>query len=425
VSNTERVCVACGQRRLIQARGRCPRCYQTDPAMVHRCAEALATRLDSPPQWLAGFAVYLAARLAPTRAVGLLHELTGLLTDAGNTPTTVLQAARRPPPAVGALARALEAFFVASGLALPLDTAEQAATLRRSRRVAEVPDAFHAAVVEFEVSQLESRDRARRAATKPRSNRTLEINLVAVRDLARFFTTDRPEVAGWSMVTINDIEAFLATIENTGNRARQLHALEAFFRFARRARHILIDPTRELKANSNSAFHGATLEPARQRELFRRWTTGANQLHPHEPAVGLLGLLHGTSVQELRSLRAIDVNLASATATLGHRPHPTPLDPATAAALHRCIRFHNDHANANPYLLVSQKSKTIGTPVSGDYLSRLLAPASVNPMQLRTTRLAHLVTVMDPALVAAAFGLRRTAALHYLADTVDETRLDR
>lgn len=42
---------------------------------------------------------------------------------------------------------------------------------------------------------------------------------------------------------------------------------------------------------------------------------------------------------------------------------------------------------------------------------------------LRATRLAHLVTVMDPILVAEAFGLRRGAALHYLADAVDGGRL--
>lgn len=344
---------------------------------------------------------YLAARLAPTRAVSLLHELVGLLANTGNNPTAVLQAARRPAPAIGGLARALEAYFVASRLALPLDTATQAAATRRSRRVAEVPDAFRAVVAEFDDSQLASRDRARLAATKPRSDRTLEINLIAVRDLARFLTAHRCGVAGWSMVGITDIEAFLAKIDNAGNRARQLHALQVFFRFARRARHILVDPTRDLKGNSNIPFRGEVLEPARQRSLFRRWTTGAAELHPHEPAVGLLGLLHGASVQEFRSLRVTDIDLASATVALGHRPHPTPLDPATLAALRRCLQLHGRYDDVDPHLLVSQKSKTIGGPVSISYLSRLLAPVDVAPMQLRATRLAHLVTVMDPVLVAA------------------------
>jgi hypothetical protein len=42
---------------------------------------------------------------------------------------------------------------------------------------------------------------------------------------------------------------------------------------------------------------------------------------------------------------------------------------------------------------------------------------------LRATRLAQLVTTMDPVLVAASFGIRRGATLYYLADSVDATRL--
>jgi hypothetical protein len=53
----------------------------------------------------------------------------------------------------------------------------------------------------------------------------------------------------------------------------------------------------------------------------------------------------------------------------------------------------------------------------------ILAPAQVTVQILRATRLAQLVTTMDPVLVAATFGIRRGAALHYLADTVDPTRL--
>ena len=62
-------CVTCGQRRPHQARGQCSRCYQNDPAMVHRCAERLAAQMDPAPQWWAGFGAFLAERVAVTRAV--------------------------------------------------------------------------------------------------------------------------------------------------------------------------------------------------------------------------------------------------------------------------------------------------------------------------------------------------------------------
>ena len=261
-------CATCGQQRLHQARGQCPHCYQNDPSMVHRCAEKLAAQLDPEPQWWAGFGGFLAERAAVTRAVSMLHRLaTTLARLPGASPTAVLEAVRNPGPAVGELARALEAYFVESGLALALDTTAQAAADRRARRITEVPAGFRPLAAAFDTHQLQSRQRARRAGTNPRSDRTLEINLATVRDLARYLTTHRPGVTDWTLVGTGDVEAFLASITNPSNRARHLHALQGFFRFARQHRHILADPTRRQKANSNIGFHGQALEPARQREL--------------------------------------------------------------------------------------------------------------------------------------------------------------
>jgi integrase len=390
---------------------------------VHRCAETLGAQLDPEPQWWAGFGEFLAARVAATRAVSMLHRLAAALAHLpGAGPTAVLQAVRRPGPAIGELARALETYFVESGHALALDTTAQAAADRRARRIAEIPGQFGPLATAFDAHQLQSRERARRAGTKPRSDRTLEINLAAVRDLARYLSTHRPAVTDWALVSTGDVEAFLADIDNPGYRARQLNALQGFFRFGRGHRHILADPTRRLNANSNMAFHGRVLEPTRQRELFRRWTRDTADLHPHEPLIGLLGLLHGASATELRSLRVDDVDLA-ATAVLGGRPHPTPLDPATTTALQRCLRHRDLSHSTGPWLLVNQKSKTVGKQVCLDYLAMILAPAHVTVQILRATRLAQLVTTMDPVMVAAVFGIRRGAALHYLADTIDATRL--
>lgn len=417
-------CATCGQRGPHQARGQCSRCYHNDPALVHRCAETLAAQLDPEPQWWAGFGEFLAARVAATRAVSMLYRLAAALADLpGAGPTAVLQAVRRPGPAVGELARALQTYFVGSRHALALDTSAQAAADRRARRIAEIPGQFRPLATAFDAHQLQSRERARRAGTKPRSDRTLEINLAAVRDLARSLSTHRPAVTDCALVGIGDVEAFLAGIDNPGYRARQLHALQGFFRFARGHRHILADPTRRLNANSNTAFHGRVLEPTRQRELFRRWTRDTDDLHPHEPLIGLLGLLHGASAAELRSLHIDDVDLAAATVLLGYRPHPTPLDPATTTALQRCLRHRDRWHSTGPWLLVNQKSKTVGKQVSLDYLAMILAPAQVTVQILRATRLAQLVTTMDPVLVAAVFGIRRGTAPRYLADTVDAARL--
>jgi hypothetical protein len=178
-------CLTCGQQRPNQARGQCSRCYQNDPALVRRCAERLAARLNPEPNWWIGFGEFLAERAAATRAVSILHRLATALDRIGTaTPTAVLEAIRNPGPAVGELARALEAYFVESGLALALDTTAQAAAEPRSRRLAEITDQFRRLAAAFDTHQL-------------------------------------------------------------------------------------------------------------QRALFRRWTHDTADLHPHEPVIGLLGLLHG------------------------------------------------------------------------------------------------------------------------------------
>ena len=102
---------------------------------------------------------------------------------------------------------------------------------------------------------------------------------------------------------------------------------------------------------------------------------------------------------------------------------PTPLDPHSADAVRRVLSHRQATCAGNPHLLVNQKTKTIAGPVSRDYIDKLLAPAGVTPLRLRATRLAELVTTMDPILVAHAYGVRHGAVLHYLADTVDPNRL--
>ncbi|VBA62352.1 hypothetical protein [Mycobacterium attenuatum] len=98
---------------------------------------------------------------------------------------------------------------------------------------------------------------------------------------------------------------------------------------------------------------------------------------------------------------------------------PASTTRATEPASCTRDRWHS----TGPWLLVNQKSKTVGKQVSLDYLAMILAPAQVTVQILRATRLAQLVTTMDPVLVAAVFGIRRGTALRYLADTVDAARL--
>src|ERR1035437_1845218 len=168
-------------------------------------------------------------------------------------------------------------------------------------------------------------------------------------------------------------------------------------------------------------YHGPTLTLELQRDLFRRWTTTGG-VHPHEALTGLLALIHGASSEELRALTISDLNPARPTARLGRRPQPTPLDPATWAAVERCLAYHHDLRTANPHLLVTRKTRATRAAASEGYIGDVLRPADVQARLLRCTRLAELAASTDPKLVSAAFGIHPQAATHYLADHVDAGR---
>lgn len=371
---------------------------------------------EAPP-WLDGFAVRLAATRNASVAVGLLRELGRRLEHGHLPPAALLERCRRDGRrADGPLAKALEAFLVEQGLALRSDPTEQRAHHRRERLLTAVPAPLRAAAADFADAQLAARARAARDGTAMRSHDTIENDLAAVRDLARFLGE---HIEGWEQVAVGHVETFLAA--RPALRARRLSSLRTFFRHCRRRRIVLTDATRGLRANFNPGFTGATVPVETQRRLFARWSGG--EASGHESFVGLAALLHAASPAELKALCVEDVDAGARTLRLGRRPRPVPLDPATWEALQRCRHERERTGTTNPHLLVTRLTKTGAAPVSAYYLSHVLDPADVTIRALRSTRLAALVTTGGPVLVAEAIGLHPRAILYYARDHVDDARL--
>jgi site-specific recombinase XerD len=337
-----------------------------------------------------------------------------------NHPQAVLERSRRSGRSMGSLARALEDFFVNRGLALPTDQADRLAAGRRQRRIDATPAPFRPAVEAFAASMLQARQRARRAATRPRSDHTIETALTIVRDLARFVDVERHK-QDWALVDVHDIEAFLAQLPKA--RKRRLTVLRQFFRAARLQRIVLADPTRGLAAKMARGFTGQTLTLPQQRALFRRWTADATT-HPHEALLGILALLHGASSVEVRLLRRDHVDTTNRTIRLGHRPQAVPLDPTTWAVLQRCMAHREMQCTDNPHVVVTRGTKAGKAPASTAYFSHLLDACGISPRTLRSTRLVGLVNTLDAKLVAAAFGMNPQGVLAYLADHVDTGRME-
>jgi integrase len=399
----------------------CSACWQSRPDRPFVAGAGLAARLSSPPGWLDKFIAHLAGSYSPGRATSLVTSLGRLLEEDGQSghPQALLERARWLGRSMGPLARSLETFFTEHGLALPTDHAGQLAAGRRQRRIDAVPGPLRPAVDGFASSMLAARVRAHRAGTRPRSDHTIEAALATMRDLALFLDAERGK-QDWALADVHDIEAFLATLPRA--RKRRLTVLRQFFRFARSRKIILANPARDLTAREPRGFAGQTLVLDKQRELFRRWTTGQDA-HPHEALLGILALLHGASSDEVRHLRMSDIDQTARTARLGSRPHPVPLDPASWQVLQRCLGHCQSQRTANPHVIVTKGTKAGRSPASTAYISHLLDGCGVPPRALRCTRLADLVNTMDPKLVAAAFGMKPEGVMFYLADHVDDSRL--
>ncbi len=415
-----RICVECGELRRHEGRGMCSRCWQRHPDRPFVQGESLAVRLPEPPTWLPDFVAHLAARYCSSRACEEITSLGRLLEDEHlNHPQAVLERSRQPGRSMGPLARSLEDFFTERGLAMPTDHAERLAAGRRQRRIDAVPELLRPAVASFADSLLRARERARRAGTLPRRDRTSEVGLAIMRDLASFVNSQRRK-RDWATVDVADIEAFLITLPRA--RKRRLTVLRQFFRFARTRRIVLIDPTSGLSAKDPKGFRGRTLTLDQQRILFRRWTNDPT-VHPHESLVGMLALLHGASSREARLLRCDGIDERHQAIRLGNRPHPVPMDPASWAVLNRCLVHREKQRTANPHVIVTKGTKAGRSPASTAYLSHVLDNAGFPPRTIRSTRLIDLVNTMDPKLVAAAFGMDPEATMIYLTDHVDPTRM--
>ncbi|MCY0932455.1 integrase [Streptomyces sp. H27-H1] len=336
-----------------------------------------------------------------------------------NHPQALLDRARRPSRWMGSLACTLEDFFTHCGLALPADHTGRLAAGHRRRRIEAAPPPLRPQVRTFAGSLLRARERALRAGALPRTDTTIDAALAIVRDLAIFFSDQRGK-QDWALADVHDVEAFLAMRPKA--RQRRLIVLRQSFRFARSRKVLLADPTRGVQAKGPSGFRGTTVAVGQQRELFRRWTT-AIDARPHEALLGILALLHAASSREVRLLRVDDIEPADRTVRLGKRPHPVPLDPASWSGLQRCVAYRENQRTDNPHVVVTRITKTGRAPAATAYISHGLDPCGIPPRTLRCTRLADLVNVLDPKLVAAALGMEPKGVMIYLADHVDRTRL--
>lgn len=399
----------------------CGRCWQRHPERARNQGDNLAASLEDPPWWLGDFAEFAADRHCMGRACVMIAALGRLLRNGQPvSPQALLERSRRPGRSAGALARTLEDFLVGHQLAFGLDQAARLAAGRRQRRVDATPKPLRPTAQQFCEHLIRSRERARKAGTLMRADSTIEGTLAIVRDFARFLV-DQQDKTDWATVQTDDIEAFLNA--QPANRRRRLSGTRQFFGWARRNKLVLVDPTTTVTVAPRPGFTGTTLTIGEQRRLFQRWTSGQDDVHPHEAVVGLLAMLHALTGAELRALRVDNIDLHVPTMRIGGRPHPVPLDPASVTAIETCLKHRARLGTRNPHLIVTKITKPRTTPASPAYVTHVLDGVDVPAKTLRSTRLVDLLISLDPKLVAEALGMNADGLLGYLADGVDPDRL--
>ena len=224
--------------------------------------------------------------------------------------------------------RVLNAFFLSQGLILAWSGTHERATLARRRYLQGIPAPLHNTVVQYNDAQVREQDRRTRTGRHALSVITLATRLRILRDLAAHLGTTR-EVTGWAEVTTGDLERFLAA--SPAARHQRTYVLRRFFAWAKARRLVLTDPARALALGAQPAFTGTVLDLTAQRALFRRWTSGTTPAQ--ERVIGLLALLHAATNAEIRTLTLTDLDHEQQTLTIHGRPFPTPMDPATWAAI--------------------------------------------------------------------------------------------
>ncbi len=415
------ICRQCGQQRRNAGHGLCNRCKLADPDWPFRYAVSLAARLPVVPPWWDDLAAFTAARYHPGGAVAILRQAGRMLAaDPAACPRQLLAGSAREDGTADAAGRALTAFFVGHGLALPGGEALHRAAARRGRYLDAIPARLTGAVTAFSDAQHGERDRARRAGRRPLSDITLEGRLRILRDLALHLASSGP-VTSWAEVTTSDLEDFLG--RRPRNRHQDIYVMRRFFAFARQRKLILADPARPLRPGTQPGFTGTVLDVSTQRSLFHRWTSST--AHPHERLTGLLTLLHAATSAQIRALALAGIDHRAQAVTLAGRPFPTPADPATWSALQACLAHRDQLATLNPHVIVTRFTRTGDAAADSSYLTRRLGRAGTTPSACRQTRIAQLVNDLDPKLTAAALGMHDTGLVRYLADNVDQDRLHR
>lgn len=199
---------------------------------------------------------------------------------------------------------------------------------------------------------------------------------------------------------IREYLAFLSEKKARRTVKATWNILRNFFKWAKLQRLVFANPVLGSTVATGIGLPEG-LSEEEQRRLAKRWL--ADDADPREAVIGLLAMVYGLSVEEIRQLRVHELDLTRARLSIGARPISLPLDPTTVRVLTRYSECRQAQVagSVTEYVFVSRFSLRYNRPMERSAILRVLRPAKVNSRQLRVTCMIEAAMTGNPKLLEA------------------------
>lgn len=263
-----------------------------------------------------------------------------------------------------------------------------------------IPDVFRADVLRHHETLLDEERYRRSVGERARSDRS---HYHIVRRFAEWAHWMHGRgLVSWQQLTPDVVRQRLAELAFAG-RPRALRTklveLRDFLEDLVTQRRVFTNPLRSLRGEPQRSMTARGVHAARIKAWLDALTTATTDAAAR--VVGLLVLLHGLSVIEIRSLHARDYDGRHGTLRVRRRRLTIELDPITRDAVRSYLATR--HVTRNPHLLVTTKTRTSRRAANAGFVQLRLRSLGMRSRDVRHHLIQLLATEHGTVIAAQYF----------------------